>query len=75
LGADAAYFSRLIDWGTWPKDKFLDQCVWNEGHPLQEAFLTVIRDPLFDDPFVDLGNMSDLRSEALTDSRGVSPVQ
>ena len=21
LGADCAYFSRLLDWGTWPKDR------------------------------------------------------
>ncbi len=59
LGADQVYFSRLIDWGTWPKDRFMDQCVWEPGHPLREEFLEVMRDPVLRDPFVDMGNMSD----------------
>ncbi len=62
LGADCAYFSRLIDWGTWPKDTFMDQCVWDHGHPLRDEFKEVMRDPLFEDPFVDLGNMSEFRT-------------
>ena len=64
LGADEVYFSRLLDWGTWPKDTFMDQCVWEEGHPLYDEFLEVMRDPVFDDPFVDMGNMSELQSLA-----------
>jgi len=65
LGAGEVYFSRLMDWGTWPKDQFMDQCVWEPGHPLRDEFMQVIRDPLFDDPFVDMGNMSDLRKLSL----------
>jgi hypothetical protein len=68
LGADQAYFSRLTDWGTWPRDQFLDQCVWEPGHPLREEFMEVLRDPLFDDPFVDLGNMSVFRELALSEA-------
>jgi hypothetical protein len=67
LGADQAYFSRLTDWGTWPRDQFLDQCVWEPGHPLRGEFMEVLRDPLFDDPFVDLGNMSEFRGRALSE--------
>ena len=65
LGADRAYFSRLIDWGTWPKDRFLDQCVWEPGHPENGEFNEVMADPVFDDPFVDLGNVTPLRAAAL----------
>lgn len=65
LGADEAYFSRLLDWGTWSKDKFMDQCVWEDGHPMQLEFMDVMRDPLFDEPYVDLGNMTDLRAAVL----------
>ena len=61
LGADQAYFSRLLDWGTWSKDKFLDQCVWEEGHPLHGEFLEAMLDPELADPYVDLGNMSEMR--------------
>lgn len=66
LGADQAYFSQLFNWGTWSKDQFLDQCVWLEDHPLFREFLEVMRDPVFDDPFVDLGNMSELRAMSLS---------
>jgi hypothetical protein len=66
LGAGRVAFSQLFDWGTWSKDVFLDQCVWNEDHPLYEEFMEVMRDPVFDDPFVDMGNMSDLRNLAIS---------
>jgi hypothetical protein len=65
LGAGRACFSRLFNWGTWSRDEFLDQCVWETGHPLHDEFQEVMRDPVFDDPFVDLGNMSELRAAAL----------
>ncbi len=78
LGADSAYFSRLLDWGTWPKDRFMDQCVWEPGHPLRPEFMQVMRDPLFDDPFVDMGNMTEIRAESLRvrqDERASSKIQ
>jgi len=65
LGGDRAYFSRLVDWGTWPRASFEAQCVWDEQHPEREAFLEVMADPALDDPFVDLGNMTPWREEAL----------
>ena len=71
LGADRAYFSRLIDWGTWPKDRFLDQCVWEPQHPEHDEFAEIITDPVFNDPFVDLGNMTDLRNIAQEEQKRV----
>jgi MoaA/NifB/PqqE/SkfB family radical SAM enzyme len=65
LGAGRACFSQLFNWGTWSKDQFMDQCVWEKGHPLYGEFAEVMRDPLFDDPFVDMGNMSEIRARAL----------
>lgn len=65
LGAGRASFSQLFNWGTWSKDQFMDQCVWDKHHPLFEEFVEVMRDPLFDDPFVDMGNMSEIRSKVL----------
>jgi len=65
LGADRAYFSRVLDWGTWSRHEFADQCPWRPEHPLREDFMAVLRDPALADPFVDLGNLNELRSEAL----------
>lgn len=71
LGGDRAYFSRLVDWGTWPRATFEAQCPWRPGHPEHERFFEVLADPALDDPFVDLGNLSDLRETALR--RGRAP--
>ncbi len=59
LGADRAYFSRLMDWGTWPQKEFLRQCVWERGHPNRRDFMQVLTDPRLHDPYVDSGNLSD----------------
>jgi sulfatase maturation enzyme AslB (radical SAM superfamily) len=67
LGGDRAYFSRLVDWGTWPRAEFLKQCVWNDAHALRADFMEVLRDPALRDPFVDLGNLSSLHEEAMAD--------
>ncbi|NIP19347.1 MAG: radical SAM protein, partial [Xanthomonadales bacterium] len=65
LGADVAYFSKMLDWGTWPHFEYLERCPWEDGHPLREEFLEVLRNPVFGDSFVDLGNLSDYRREAV----------
>jgi len=69
LGGDRAYFSRLVDWGTWPRAEFLEQCVWDDEHALRGEFMEVLRDPALNDPFVDLGNLSNLHQEALASLR------
>jgi len=59
MGADCAYFSRVLDWGTWPRKEYLQQCVWESSHPLYEDFMKVMADPRLHDSFVDMGNMSE----------------
>jgi len=58
MGADGAYFSRLLDWGTWPRKEFLQQCVWETSHPLYQDFMRVLADPGLHDSFVDPGNLN-----------------
>lgn len=71
MGADAAYFSRLQDWGTWPHAEYLRQCVWEKDHPQFQEFMNVLADPSLHDPYVDPGNLSDYFSLA---GGGVAPV-
>ncbi|MEE8495342.1 MAG: radical SAM protein [Xanthomonadales bacterium] len=59
MGADCAFFLRLLDWGTWPRKEFLQQCVWATNHPLYKDFMSVLADPRLHDSFVDPGNMSE----------------
>jgi sulfatase maturation enzyme AslB (radical SAM superfamily) len=65
MGADAAYFSRLQDWGTWPRREYLQQCVWEKDHPQYRDFMRVLADPRLHDRFVDAGNMSEYFATAV----------
>jgi len=69
LGADRAYFSRLMDWGTWPRQEFLQQCVWEVDHPLYDDFRKVLADPGLHDPLVDPGNLNEYFEAVHRDSR------
>jgi len=63
---DRVMFSMLLDWGTWSHAVFLDKCIWKTQHPQYNDFLAVLRDPVFDDPIVDLGNLSAYRQRAVS---------
>ena len=65
LNADSVMFSMILDWSTWPPATFREQCIWRQDHPEFEQFLAELRDPVFDDPFADLGNISEYRTLAL----------
>jgi MoaA/NifB/PqqE/SkfB family radical SAM enzyme len=65
LGADHAYFSKMLNWGTFSQEDYLQRCPWEEGNPFKDEFFDVLRDPVFDDPFVILGNLNDYRVQAL----------
>jgi len=65
LNADGVMFSMVLDWGTWPPATFREQCIWRRDHPEFEQFLEVLRDPVFDDPTVNLGNVSEYRTLAI----------
>lgn len=68
LGVDQVGFSRIVDWGTWPAPVFREKCIWRDDHPEFDAFLEVLRDPVFDDPVVGLGNLTGYRKRALARS-------
>lgn len=64
LGADHAYFSRMLNWGTFTEEDYFQRCPWLPGNPLRQDFLEALSDPVFDDPFVLMGNLAEYRSEA-----------
>jgi sulfatase maturation enzyme AslB (radical SAM superfamily) len=73
-GFDRACFARVVNWGTWSRAEFADQCVWRTGHPQYRDFVRVIADPIFDDPIVSLGNVAGLRRQAQDTARAESRV-
>ncbi len=58
---DTVGFDRMVDWGTFSPKEFLMLCVWEKGHPEYPAFLKVLKNPIFDDPMVSLGNIASYR--------------
>ena len=61
LSVDGVYFSCIVDWGTWSKSVFTDQAVCNPDHPEHSKFLDVVNRPIFNNPIVDLGNITRFR--------------
>ena len=61
IKADGAYFSLISDWGTFSKEEYNHHCVWKKDHPEFQDFIDVLKDPVFDDPIVDLGNVTEYK--------------
>jgi len=58
------FFTLVNDWGTWNKEEYESRCMWKTTHPEYEQFLDVLKDPIFDNPKIFLGNISKYRNEA-----------
>jgi len=65
FSADSVVFSRLMDWGTWPRKEYLDRCVWELVHPQYDAFIEALADPRLATSIVSLGNLSEYRALSL----------
>ena len=59
LKVDKVYFSKIINWGTFSTEKFEEVAVWQNDHPERDEFLNILKNEIFDDPIVDLGNVTD----------------
>jgi hypothetical protein len=59
--ADLVYFLRLDNWGTYSESEYLARAVHLPRHPGHDEFLSLLAAPVFDDPMVDMGNLSCLR--------------
>ena len=51
-------FSLITDWGTWPREVYESRCIWKETHPEFDSFLEVLKDPVFKNSKVSLGNLT-----------------
>jgi MoaA/NifB/PqqE/SkfB family radical SAM enzyme len=57
LGAERIVFNLLNDWETWTKEEYNEHAIWKSFHPEFNAFMDELKNPLFADEIVDLGNM------------------
>lgn len=57
LGVERIVFNLLNDWETWTREQYEHNAIWKSFHPEFPEFIATLKDPLFADPIVDLGNM------------------
>jgi MoaA/NifB/PqqE/SkfB family radical SAM enzyme len=63
---DRVVYSLLDDWESWQKEDYLKNAVCNPEHPEYPQFLEILKNPVFDDPIVNLGNITCHRVKALS---------
>lgn len=59
------WYLLIYDWGHLKKDEFKSKAIWHEDHPQYHEFLTVLKDPIFDNEKILIGNLAGLRKKAL----------
>ena len=65
IGCTSVYFSLMNDWGTWSKEEFNKQLVWNENHSEFDSFITALQGNIFSHHKVYLGNLTAYRKLAI----------
>jgi len=60
--ADVAYFSQLVNWGTFSEPEFKRRAVHVPTHPRYGELVNLLQDTVFNEPIVDLGNLTYTRS-------------
>lgn len=61
---DQVYFSQLVNWGTFAENEFARRAIHRPTHPQHAAFIDVLQDEIFNEPIVDLGNLTETRKAA-----------
>jgi len=61
---DMVHFMKVVNWGTWTDAQFKQAAVWRSDHAEFAEFLQMLSRPIFDDPIVSLGNLTQERDLA-----------
>jgi len=64
FGFQVAYFSQLVNWGTFSDEEFRTRAVHLRTHAAHEEFLLLLQNDVFDDPVVDLGNLTAIKNSS-----------
>ncbi len=60
FGFDTVYFSRLVNYGTYSQEEFLQRAVHLPSHPRHAEFLDLLKEEILHEPIVHLGNLTEL---------------
>jgi MoaA/NifB/PqqE/SkfB family radical SAM enzyme len=65
MNVDLFIFNLLNNWGSWSFEEFESNAIWKEYNPDYDEFIEILKNPVFSDPILDLGNMIEYRTIAL----------
>jgi len=60
LGFDTVYFSQLVNWGTFSEEEFRNRAIYLPAHPKHSEFVDLLKDEIFNESLVDLGNLTEM---------------
>jgi MoaA/NifB/PqqE/SkfB family radical SAM enzyme len=69
LRVDTVYFHKIVNWGTFSNDEYRRRAIHIDTHPRHGELIDVLRDPIFNDPIVYLGNLTETRPADATPER------
>jgi MoaA/NifB/PqqE/SkfB family radical SAM enzyme len=61
FGTDSVYFGQLVNWGTFSDEEFKSRAIHFKTHKRHSELVSILREPIFDEKEVFLGNLLDLR--------------
>jgi pyruvate-formate lyase-activating enzyme len=61
LRFDTVYFSRLVNWGTFSDAEYRKRAVHQPPHPRYAELVELLQAEIFNDPIVNLGNLTEIR--------------
>lgn len=59
------WYMIIYDWGHLTKEVFESKAIWKSEHPDHLKLIEVLKDPIFDNPKIIIGNLGGLRMQAL----------
>jgi MoaA/NifB/PqqE/SkfB family radical SAM enzyme len=59
FGFDTVYFSQLVNWGTFSEEEFRNRAIHLLTHPRNSEFVDLLKDEIFDESLVNLGNLTE----------------
>ena len=54
----------ISQWGHISDEEYQSMAIWKQGHHLRDQLIDILKDPIFRDPRIDLGNMINLMPPA-----------
>jgi len=56
---DCVSFNRIVNGGSFTNEEYLSRAIHHKDHPEHKQFLDILKDPIFKDPCVFIGNLTE----------------